>query len=75
MEELDRLKKELDECKAQKLFYYNSWKAEVQKNVEIEELIEEGSLSYTNPPLYAKLYKVIYDEEYDPNSEDESAAK
>lgn len=74
MDQIESLKLELEECQKQKLFYYNNWKKEVQKNIEIEELLVEGSLVYTNPPLYAKIYKLLYNEDYNFNL-DESAAE
>lgn len=63
--EIEALKKELEEAKNIKLFYYESWNALEKIVIELKDLIEHAGLDESNPPLYNKILNVIYREEDD----------
>lgn len=62
MNEVELLKKELNEAKVTKKFYYDAWQESVKRQREIEELLTEGSLDTTNPPLFDKIMDLIHED-------------
>lgn len=64
MDNIEHLKKELEQSNSIKKFYYDAWSESVKRQKEIESLLIDGSLDVTNPPLFDKIMDLI-NEDYE----------